>query len=381
MAALRAFRTQVPPRDPKGHREGFTTGACAAAAAKAATRVLVRGQLFEAIESTLPNGQRHTFVLERCELADEVALCSILKDGGDDPDCTHGAEIVAEVRFARENEIVLEGGEGVATVTKPGLGLDVGAPAINPVPRRNITEMVREELVQAPALGARVTISVPGGEELAKQTINARLGLLGGISILGTSGIVKPYSTAAYKASVVQAIDVARRRQIETLVLTTGGKSEAYAMRLYPDLPEEAFIQVGDFVGVGVRHCARRGAGRAVIVGMIGKLSKMADGKAMTHAAGSEVNMELLARIAADLAAAPEVVAQIQSANTARHVLELATRAGLTGLSDAICARVVTHLERHAASVAPLAVHAILVDFDGRVLGRAPATAPTQEAP
>ena len=381
MGSARAFRTAVPPRDPKGHREGFTTGACAAAAAKAATRVLVRGQLFEAIESTLPNGQRHTFALERCELLDEVALCSILKDAGDDPDCTHGAEIVAEVRFAGEDAILLEGGVGVATVTKPGLGLEVGAPAINPVPRRNITEMVREELVQAPALGARVTISVPGGEELAKQTINARLGLLGGISILGTSGIVKPYSTAAYKASVIQSIDVARRRQIDTLVLTTGGKSEAYAMRLYPELPEEAFIQVGDFVGVGVRHCARRAASSAVIVGMIGKLSKMADGKTMTHAAGSEVNMELLAQIATDLAAAPEVVARIRAANTARHVLELATQAGLDDLADAICARVVAHLERHAASVAPLALHAILVDFDGRVLGHAPTIAPAPETP
>src|SRR6478735_5368022 len=309
-SSARAFRTAVPPRDPKGHREGFTTGACAAAAAKAATRVLVRGELFEAIESTLPNGRRHTFALERCELNDEVARCSILKDAGDDPDCTHGAEIVAEVRLASEDEIVLEGGEGVATVTKPGLGLDVGAPAINPVPRRNIIEMVRDELLHAKAPGARVTISVPGGEELAKQTINARLGLLGGISILGTTGVVKPYSTAAYKASVVQAIDVARRRQIETLVLTTGGKSEAYAMRLFPELPEEAFIQVGDFVGVGVKHCARRQAGRAIVVGMIGKLSKMADGKTMTHAAGSEVNMELLAGIAHDLAADPEVVAQ-----------------------------------------------------------------------
>lgn len=381
MTSARAFRTRVPPRDPKGHREGFTTGACAAAAAKAAARVLVRGQLFDAIESTLPNGQRHTFALERCELAEQVAVCSILKDAGDDPDCTHGAEIVAEVRLASADEIVLEGGEGVATVTKPGLGLSVGAPAINPVPRRNITEMVREELVQARVSGARVTISVPGGEELAKQTINARLGLLGGISILGTSGVVKPYSTAAYKASVVQAIDVARQRGLETLVLTTGGKSESYAMRLYPELAEEAFIQVGDFVGVGVKHCARRGAGRAVIVGMIGKLSKMADGKAMTHAAGSEVNMELLAAIAEGLRAPPEVVGQIRGANTARHVLEIATRAGLDGLSAAICARVVRHLERHAAVVGSLPVQAILLDFEGRVLGRAPALAPTRETP
>ena len=377
----RTFRTSVVPRDPKGRREGFTTGACAAAAAKAAARVLVGGALLDAIESTLPNGRRHTFAIERCERGAEAAICSILKDGGDDPDCTHGAEVVADVRLRSTPGVELLAGQGVATVTKPGLGLEVGAPAINPVPRRNITEMVLEELAGAASPGAVVTISVPGGEEMATQTINARLGLLGGISILGTTGIVKPYSTAAFKASVVQAIDVATRRGIRALVLTTGGKSEAYAMRLLPELPEEAFVQVGDFIGVGVRHCARRGAERAIVVGMIGKLSKMADGKMMTHAAGSEVNMAFLADLTHALGAAPAVVAEIRAANTARHVLELAAGAGLDGLASAICARVTSHLERHAAPVAALAVQAILVDFDGRVLGRAPAPTPAAEMP
>ena len=282
----------------RGTRTGFTTGACAAAAAKAATRVLVRGVALDAIETTLPNGQRVTFALQRCERAGDAAVCSVIKDAGDDPDCTHGAELVATVELRAEPGIELRGGEGVAVVTKPGLGLDVGAPAINPVPRRNIGEMVAAELDGSSVRGAVVTLSVPGGVEMAKQTLNARLGLVGGISILGTSGIVKPYSTAAYKASVVQAIDVARNRGLDALVLTTGGKSEAYAMKLYPSLPEEAFIQVGDFIGTGIKHCARRGAGRAVVVGMIGKLSKMANGKMQTHAAGSEVNMELLAGLA-----------------------------------------------------------------------------------
>lgn len=379
MTAARALRTSVPPRDPKGRREGVTTGACAAAAAKAATRLLVRGTVMDAIESTLPNGERRTFALERCERIGEVAIASIVKDGGDDPDCTHGAEIVAEVWLADASGIELRGGEGVATVTKPGLGLDVGGPAINPVPRRNIVAMVSEELAGAP--GAIVTISVPGGEEMARQTINARLGLLGGISILGTTGIVKPYSTAAYKASVVQAIDVARQRGVGTLVLTTGGKSEAYAMRMFPELPEEAFVQVGDFVGVGVKHCARRGAERAVVVGMIGKLSKMADGRMMTHAAGSEVNIELLASIARGQGAATEIVDEIRAANTARHVLEIAVRAGLGSLCDALCALAVAQLERHAAAIATLPVHTVLVDFDGRVLGRAPSPPRASEIP
>lgn len=328
----------------------------------------MRGDLLTEIETTLPNGQKHTFVLEQCERHEEKAVCSIVKDGGDDPDCTHGAEIIAEVVLSHEPGITLRGGEGVAQVTKPGLGLEVGTPAINPVPRRNITEMVSEELRGTPFAGATVTISVPGGEEMAKDTINARLGLIGGISILGTTGIVKPYSTAAYKASVVQAIDVARERGIETFVLTTGGKSEAYAMRLYPELPEEAFVQVGDFVGVGVKHCARRSASRIIVVGMIGKLSKMADGKTMTHAAGSEVNMELLASIAQEIGAEPTTVQEIRAANTARHVLELAAKQGLDRLPSAICARVVRHLSAHAGGTAE--IEALLVDFDGKLLGR-----------
>jgi cobalt-precorrin-5B (C1)-methyltransferase len=255
-------------------------------------------------------------------------------------------------------------------VTKPGLGLEVGGPAVNPVPRRNITEMIEEEIAGSAYAGAIVTISVPGGEEMAKKTTNARLGLVGGISILGTTGIVKPYSTAAYRASVVQAIDVARERALSELVLTTGGKSEAYAMKLYPSLPEEAFVQVGDFVGTALRHAARRGAARAIIVGMIGKLSKMADGKMMTHAAGSEVNMELLSTLATELGAREEIAAQIRAANTARHVLELCSQEGLTAITSLICRRVVEHATKHAG--APLDVHALLVDFNGALLGRWP---------
>jgi len=366
-----------PPRDAaerRGMRTGFTTGACAAAAAKAAARCLLSRAPLDAIETTLPNRTRIRFAIQRCEIEGDRAVCSVIKDAGDDPDCTHGAELVAEVRFTDGTLIEIRGGEGVATVTKPGLGLEVGGPAVNPVPRRNITEMVEEELAGSKYHGAIVTISVPGGEEMAKKTTNARLGLIGGISILGTSGLVKPYSTAAYRASVVQAIDVARERGIDELVLTTGGKSEAYAMKLHPYLPEEAFIQVGDFIGTGIRHAARKHARIARIVGMIGKLSKMADGKMMTHAAGSEVNMELLASIAAEMGAREEILAQIRAANTARHVLEMCAAEGLTAITSRICARVVAHATEHARSVGALTVQATLVDFNGTLLGRWPET-------
>jgi cobalt-precorrin-5B (C1)-methyltransferase len=366
---------RVPPRDRKGLRTGFTTGACAAAAARAAARCLLGGEVTFAIEVTLPNRAKVTFPLARCERDGARAWASVIKDAGDDPDCTHGAEIVAEVELTAAPGVVIRGGPGVATVTKPGLGLTVGEPAVNPVPRRNITEMVEEELAAAegPLRGAVVTISVPGGEEMATKTTNARLGLLGGISILGTTGIVKPYSTAAYKASVVQAIDVARERGLDEIALTTGGKSEAYAMKLLPRLPEDGFIQMGDFVGIALRHAARRGLGRATIVGMIGKLSKMADGKMQTHAAGSEVNMDLLAGLAAELGAPADVCGQIRAANTARHVLEICAAEGLTKITTLICRRTAENGARHASQAGgALAVHAYLVDFGGALLGKYP---------
>jgi len=318
----------------------------------------------------LPNRMAVTFALKRCQREPMRAICSVVKDAGDDPDCTHGAELIAGVEPKSEPGIEIRAGEGVATVTKPGLGLEVGAPAITAVPRRNIIEMVAEELAASPWRGAVVTISVPGGEQMAKETINARLGLLGGISILGTTGIVRPYSTAAFKASVIQAIDVAGERSLHELVLTTGGKSEAYAMRLFAHLPEDAFIQMGDFVGTALKHCARRHIARAIIVGMIGKLSKMADGRMQTHAAGSEVNLELLAGLALETGAGDELCTQIRQANTARHVLELCAARGIGAISSAVCRKVVEHTTRHAGG--KLEVHACLVDFDGALLGHYP---------
>ncbi len=364
----------VPPRNSKGQRTGFTTGACAAAAAKAATRCLVKATVLSEIESTLPNRTQVRFALERCERTEIRAICSVIKDAGDDPDCTHGAELVAEVELREEPGIEIRGGNGVATVTKPGLGLEVGTPAINPVPRRNITEMVLEELAGSPYRGAIVTIRVPGGEAMAEKTTNARLGLLGGISILGTTGIVKPYSTAAWKRSVVQEIDVAVAAGERVLVFTTGGRSEQYAMALFPDLAEICFIQVGDFIGTGIRHAAKQRAERAIVVGMIGKLSKMAKGHMQTYFTGSEVDMDFLASLAAGLGAAPDLVANIREANTARHVLDLCREAGLVALTTRICEEVVRQCTRHSGD--RLEVEACLVDFGGDLLGRYPEERP-----
>jgi cobalt-precorrin-5B (C1)-methyltransferase len=360
----------VPPRDRKGLRSGYTTGACSAAAAKAATRYAVTDVAVSEIETTLPNGERVTFSVKRCERNEDTTICSVVKDAGDDPDCTHGAELVAEVMVREHPGIEIQGGPGVALVTKSGLGLEIGTAAINPVPRQNITAMVEEELAGSRFRGAVVTISVPGGDEMAKQTINARLGLLGGISILGTSGIVRPYSTAAFKTSVVQAIDVAVSQGLQDIVLTTGGRSETYAMKLLHHLPEQAFVQMGDFVGVAVKHCARRGIPTAYVVGMIGKLSKMADGKMQTHAAGSEVNMDLLSTLAAELGAGPEICEEIRKSNTARHVLEICKASGFGEITSVVCRKVVEHCERYAGG--GLQVCAYLVEFEGSLLGQYP---------
>ncbi len=323
---------------------------------------------------TLPNGEVVRFPVRVAERRAGAAWASVIKDGGDDPDCTHRAEHWAEVRLRDDGVVELHGGRGVGTVTKPGLGLEVGGPAINPVPRQNITE----EVAKLAPRGADVTIGITDGEELSKKTLNARLGIVGGLSVLGTTGIVHPYSTAAFRASVAQGIDVARNLGAEHVVLTTGGRSERFAMELLPELPEPAFVQMGDFCGYALNHAASVGMRRATIVGMIGKLSKMADGRTMTHAAGSEVNTGLLAEVARGVGADPALCEAIAAANTGRHVQELVAAAGLPGFFDALCERVSVVLSAHVkappggsgGAADPLCIDVFLVDFTGPALGR-----------
>ena len=205
-------------------RTGWTTGTCAAAAAKAATLALVQQRCQEAIEVALPGGQRVTFPLASCTFDASRAEAVVVKDGGDDPDATHGAHLTATVAWAPQPGLTLEGGVGVGMVTKPGLGLEVGAPAINSVPRSMITQTVGEALDRS-GRGVRVVISVPDGERMARKTTNARLGILGGIFILGTTGIVRPFSTASWRASVVQAVQVLAAQGERTVVLCTGGRN------------------------------------------------------------------------------------------------------------------------------------------------------------
>lgn len=357
-----------PPRDKKGGRIGFTTGANAAAAAKAAALALL-GERPEAVDIWLPAGWRQRFQVFRLEAKGDGFLAGFIKDAGDDPDVTHGAEIQAWVRFGSED--ALEGGEGVGVVTRPGLGVPVGEPAINPVPRRMIWQAVRE-VTDRPL---RIVISIPGGEELAKKTLNPRLGILGGLSVLGTTGVVKPYSTSAFRMSVVQAVGVARANGLLEIAATTGGRSERFAMRLLPHLPKMAFIEMGDFVGDVLKAARKVGVEVVRIVGMIGKVSKMADGKTMTHAAGGEVNRALLLGLLKQAGAGPKALKEAEEAPTARRFLEIALGEGLDRFSLDL---VRLAQERLQAYIGPRPfVSVALTDFDE---GRCLAAWPDREA-
>ncbi len=359
-----------PPPRRRGLRTGFTTGATAAAAAKAATLALVRGERPTRIGLDLVEaGIRAEFRVVALEITGERAAATILKDGGDDPDATHGAEIRATVWRTAEVGIHLRGGVGVGTVTRPGLGLEVGGPAINPVPRVQIQRAVAEVAGgEFEPGGLVVEISVPRGEEIAKRTLNARLGILGGISILGTTGIVYPYSTAAYRASVIQGVDVAVANGCRIVVLSTGGKSEEFARGLHPELPEMAFVEMGEFTGVALDRCKETGVAVAVLSGMIGKFSKIAQGHFQTHVAGNRVDAGFLARLAAQAGADPGTVGEIAAANTARHVQEIALAHGLSALFPRICALVCARSRDRVRGA--LAVEALMFDFGGAVLAR-----------
>jgi cobalt-precorrin-5B (C1)-methyltransferase len=345
-------------------RTGWTTGTCAAAAAKAAARALLTGEPQVRIDVRLPKKgaeRRVGFEVARSEVGDGWGEAVVVKDAGDDPDVTHGASLTARVSWREGPGLELDRGEGVGVVTKPGLGLPVGGPAINEVPRRMISYSV-EEVLDPRARGVRVVISVPDGEKMAEKTTNARLGIVGGISILGTTGIVRPFSTAAWAASVVQAVNVMGAQGYDTFVLSTGGLTEKAAMRLLPDLEDVCFIEVGDFTGQAIKQALKNGLERGFFVGMTGKLAKLAAGVMMTHWTRSKVDNELLAGITREAGGSPDLVEAVEAANTARHAYELWRAAKLQRAPHLLCGRVAENLQEYADG--KLEIHAIMVDFD-----------------
>ena len=368
MPPRRITEPPMPPSMAKAKSEklrtGWTTGSCSAAAAKAAARALVTGEPQTRVDIKLPKKgeeRRVEFPLERCEMGGSWAEAVVVKDAGDDPDVTDGAHLTARVSWKDEPGLDLDRGEGVGLVTKPGLGLVVGGPAINETPRRMISYSVREVL-DPQERGVRVVISVPGGERMAEKTTNARLGIVGGISILGTTGIVRPFSTAAWAASVVQAVNVMGAQGHDTFVLSTGGLTEKAAMRLLPELEEVCFIEVGDFTGQAIKRAVENGLGTCFFVGMAGKISKLAAGVMMTHWTRSKVDNELLADVTTRACGSAELVEEVKEANTARHAYELWRAAGLAEAPNLLCALAAENLREYAEG--RLNVHVVMVDFD-----------------
>ena len=311
-------------------RRGWTTGACATAATKAALTALLTGEFPDPVTITLPKGQRPAFALATERLDKDSASAGIVKDAGDDPDVTHRAVICAKVRHAGSGEgVTFRAGSGVGTVTLPGLPVPVGEPAINPVPRRMMRAVVEEAAAAAGvAPDVVVEISVPDGERLARKTWNPRLGIVGGISILGTTGVVVPYSCSAWIHSIHRGIDVAVAAGYTHVAGCTGSTSERAVQALY-GLPDTAMLDMGDFAGGLLKYLRRHPLPRLTIGGGFGKLSKLAMGHMDLHSGRSRVDMARLAEWVRDLGGGPELVREVEGANTANQVLQVAGSAGV----------------------------------------------------
>jgi len=336
-----------PPKSKTGGplKKGWTTGACATAAATAAYQALLTGDFPDPVSITLPRGQEPSFPLKRAELSEAQATASVIKDAGDDPDVTHGAEIVVTVALengdGKNQGVRFHAGEGVGTVTRPGLSLAVGEPAINPGPRAMI-EAVIEGLTQKYGHGqgggqggsVAVTIAIPGGEKLAEKTLNGRLGIEGGLSILGTTGIVIPYSCSSWIHSIHRGVDVARASGHGHLAAATGRTSEAAVQKVL-GLPDVALIDMGDFAGGLLKYLRKNPVEKLTLAGGPGKIAKLAQGDMDLHSSKSRVHMGALADMLSSLGAEPKTVEAVKHAATAGEALAAAGARGLA-LGDTI---------------------------------------------
>ncbi|WP_026986163.1 cobalt-precorrin-5B (C(1))-methyltransferase [Fodinicurvata fenggangensis] len=355
-------------RKPEGTlRRGWTTGACATAATKAACTALFDGRFPDPVQITLPKGETPSFPLAYESLQSASAAAGIIKDAGDDPDVTHGALIISTVRPGPANSgLVFHAGPGVGTVTLEGLPVPVGEAAINPVPRQLMTAVAQEVSGQkSPSL--EIEISIPEGEQLAEKTWNPRLGILGGLSILGTTGVVHPFSCAAWIHSIHRGIDVARAKGLQRVAGCTGSTSEKTVQQLY-GLPDHAMLDMGDFAGGMLKYLRRQPVPQVTIGGGFAKLVKLAQGFLDLHSGRSQVDFDWLAAELATLGASSELLDQVRQANTAGQVLILATAHNLP-----IATQVAERARQTATEAlrnAPCEVDIVVVDRQGQIVGR-----------
>ncbi|MGX9855680.1 cobalt-precorrin-5B (C(1))-methyltransferase [Limimaricola variabilis] len=341
-------------------RRGWTTGACAAAATRAALIRLWGGDWPEQVSITLPRGETPVFAVTHRAEGEGWAEAGIIKDAGDDPDVTHGALIVARVRGA-PGGVTFQAGEGVGMVTRPGLPIPPGEPAINPVPRAMMEEVVAELAAeQARAPDIEITIAVPGGAELAARTWNPRLGITGGLSILGTTGIVRPFSCAAWIASIQRGVDVARAAGLGHVAGCTGATSEKVVQSLH-GLPDHAMLDMGDFAGGMLKYLTKHPVPRVTIGGGIGKITKLAQGAVDLHSSRSQVDFAALA----ELAGVPGIAAANTALEASRLAPELGQRVAETALAR------VTERFGTAHDGSRIRFDVVVIDRAGAILGRA----------
>jgi cobalt-precorrin-5B (C1)-methyltransferase len=362
-----------PPRPRKELRQGFSTGTASVAAALGALYELLGRPCPERVEVPLPGGGSLTVPLYRHGRQGDTGEAVVIKDAGDDPDVTNGAEIGARVwrleSEGTEEDITFSGGKGVGRVTKPGLAVAVGEPAINPVPRRMIKKSLRQVWDQVGPGGPvrlAVEIFVPRGEELARHTLNPRLGIVGGISILGTTGLVKPFSHRAYRATIAASLRVARAAGLGHIAFSTGGKSEGVLKGLLPDLPEEAFVQMGDYVRFALKVAAGMGFGEITAAAFFGKALKIAQGFGHTHASRGLADLKELGRWTFDLTGDALLAQAVARANTARQALEILSEGRASQVVAQVGTRMLVALRDYTGPAPRLT--AVGLDFDGTTL-------------
>ncbi|MGQ9823911.1 MAG: cobalt-precorrin-5B (C(1))-methyltransferase CbiD [Desulfotomaculales bacterium] len=347
----------------KALRRGYTTGTCAAAAAKGAALLLFRGECPPRLEVRVPAGIALSLEISGVEKGAGFARCCVVKDAGDDPDVTGGLAVCATAKEIPRG-IAIRGGPGVGTVTRPGLAVPPGEPAINPVPKEMIQREVGEVLPAG--RGVEITVSVPGGEAAAKKTMNPRLGIVGGISILGTTGIVEPMSEEAYRASLVPQITQAAALGYRDLVLTPGRRGQRWAVERY-GLPAGAVVQMGNFVGFMLGECARLGIKRVVLFGRLGKLMKVAAGIFHTHSRTADARREILVAHAALAGAEQKILCRLWESRTAEEAAEIVREAGLGRLFFRLAEEAAARAEEYVRGA--LAVGAVLTSLEGEILG------------
>jgi cobalt-precorrin-5B (C1)-methyltransferase len=360
-------------------RRGWTTGTCATAAAKAAYTALLTGAFPDPVEVTLPGGGRPAFALATTSAANGSATAGVVKDAGDDPDVTHGALILATVRpGAAGSGVTFRAGEGVGTVTRAGLPLPPGEPAINPIPRQMMRAAIAEIAATHGDNGdVEIEIAIPGGEALAAKTLNGRLGIVGGLSILGTTGIVVPYSCSAWIHSIHRGIDVARAAGLTHIAGATGAASEAAVQKLH-GLPETALIDMGDFVGGMLKYVRSHPVPRVTVAGGVGKMTKLAQGLLDLHSRRGSVDLAILAELAKGVGGSEALAARVLASNTAAEAFAHAERDGIA-LGDAV-ARAAHATAANVVAGKPIEIEIVVFDRGGRLVGHAP-FAPAHAAP